>query len=134
MASTDLPPSVAWIEPRSDYQAKYPYNNLTQTESGHLFEMDDTPGAERIRLQHRSGTFTETQADGTQIHKIVGTNYEIIAKDNNVLIKGVCNITIQGDSIMHVQGDATMQVDGTVYQSVAGDVNQQVQGSMDATV
>jgi hypothetical protein len=132
--SDTLPPSIAWIEPRSDYQAQYPYNNLTQTESGHLFEMDDTPGAERVRLQHRSGTFTETQSDGTRINKIVGTNYEIIAQDNNVLIKGTCNITIVGDSVMHVQGDATLQVDGNVYESINGDVNQQVAGDMTTTV
>jgi hypothetical protein len=132
--STVLPPSVAWVEPRSDYKAEYPYNNITQTESGHLFEMDDTPGAERVRLQHRSGTFTETQADGTQINKIIGTNYEIIAQDNNVLIKGTCNITIVGDSIMHVQGDATLQVDGDVYESVNGSVNQQVAGDLTSTI
>jgi hypothetical protein len=133
-STSDLPPSVAWIEPRSDYQAKYPYNNLTQTESGHLFEMDDTPGAERVRLQHRTGTFTEVQADGTQIHKVIGTNYEIIAQDNNVLIKGTCNITIVGDSIMHVQGDATLQVDGNVYESINGSVNQQVAGDLTSTI
>ena len=132
--STVLPPLVAWVEPRSDYKAEYPYNNLTQTESGHLFEMDDTPGAERVRLQHRTGTFTEVQSDGTEIHKVVGTNYEIIAQDNNVLIKGKCNITVVGDSVLHVQGDATMQVDGNVYESVNGSVNQQVAGDLTSTI
>ena len=134
MADTTLPPSIAWVEPRSDYEAEYPYNNVTQTESGHLFEMDDTPAAERIRLQHRTGTFTETQADGTQIHKVVGDHYQIIVKDNNVLIKGTCNITIVGDSILHVEGDATMQVDGDVYESIRGDVNQIVSGDLSSTI
>ena len=129
-----LPPSIAWIEPRSDYKAEYPYNNSTQTNSGHLFEMDDTPAAERIRLQHRTGTFTETQADGTQIHKVVGDHYQIIVKDNNVLIKGTCNITIVGDSILHVEGDATMQVDGDVYEYVKGDVNQSIDGDLSSSV
>ena len=133
-STQELPPLVAWIEPRSDYQAQYPYNTLTQTESGHLFEMDDTPGAERVRLQHRTGTFTEVQSDGTEIHKVVGTNYEIIAQDNNILIKGKCNITVVGDSVLHVQGDATMQVDGNVYESVNGSVNQQVAGDLTSTV
>jgi hypothetical protein len=134
MADTTLPPSIAWVEPRSDYEAEYPYNNVTQTESGHLFEMDDTPTAERIRLQHRTGTFTETQADGTQIHKVVGDHYQIIVKDNNVLIKGTCNITIVGNSVMHVQGDAYLQVDGNVNENVLGDVNQIVSGDLNSTV
>jgi hypothetical protein len=128
--SDTLPPGIAWVEPRSDYQAKYGYNNVTQTESGHLFEMDDTPGAERVRIQHRSKTFTEIQADGTEIHKVYGDNYEIVAGNNYVLIKGVCNITIQGDSILHVQGNATTQIDGDVYQIVNGNMNQSVSGDL----
>ena len=62
------PSNNLWTEPESaanaDNQPVYPYNDVTQTESGHFMEMDDTPGAERIRLQHRTGTFTEIQADG----------------------------------------------------------------------
>ncbi len=44
-----------WQEPESqspEFPALYPYNRVTQTESGHKFEMDDTPSRERIRLQH----------------------------------------------------------------------------------
>ena len=52
-----------WTEPESaantDYQPVYPYNNVTQTRSGHMFELDDTKGRERVRLQHRANTFIE---------------------------------------------------------------------------
>ena len=54
----------AWTEPESaantDYQPVYPYNNVTETESGHSWEMDDTPGAERIHLNHKANTFFDT--------------------------------------------------------------------------
>ena len=46
-------------EPKSSYAAKYPHNHVTKTKSGHIIEVDDTPGAERLRTYHKSGTYTE---------------------------------------------------------------------------
>lgn len=114
------PKDYSWNEPLSDWNASPPLNKVTGSESGHFIEMDDTPGFERIRIQHRTGTFTETQADGQQIVKILGDKYEIIAKDNNVLIKGVCNITIQGDSVLNVLGDSYSKIEGDSFQQVNG--------------
>ena len=114
------PADYSWTEPESDWNSVPPLNRVTQSESGHSFEMDDTPGAERVRLQHRTGTFTEIQANGQKIVKVVGDNYHIIAKDNNVLISGICNITVEGDSVFHVKGDSYSQVDGKSYQTVKG--------------
>ena len=129
---------LSWTEPESaantDFQPVYPYNNITQTESGHSLELDDTPGRERVRLHHRSGTFMEMHPNGDEVHKIYGNGYEITLKDKNVLIKGVCNITIQGDSVLHVQGDSYQQVDGTVYQQVNGNINQLVKGNCEQTI
>lgn len=130
--------NLSWTEPESaantDFQPSYPYNNIQQTESGHSFEMDDTPGRERVRLHHRSGTFVEMHPNGDEVHKVYGDGYEITIKNKNVLIQGVCNITIQGDSILHVQGDSYSQVDGTVYQNVKGNVKQVVQGDAQQTI
>jgi hypothetical protein len=121
-----------WTEPESEasveHPPKYPYNHVTQTESGHSFEMDDTPGRERIRLHHRSGTFTETHSNGTQVTKIVGEGYEIVAKDKNVLIKGHCNITVVGDAVMHVLGDMYERIDGNYEQEIRGNFTQVVKG------
>lgn len=126
----------SWTEPESQANdetlPKYPYNHATITESGHSFELDDTPGRERIRLQHGGaqtdgvGTFFEIQSDGSRINKIVGNNYEIVAKDNNVKIKGVCNITIEGNSIVHVMGDKYEKVDGDYYLEIGGKLTQTV--------
>lgn len=113
----------SWTEPASDWDTKPPLNNVIQTESGHSFEMDDTPGAERIRLQHRTGSFTEIQSNGQEIHKIVADKYEIIAANNNVLIKGVCNVTIEGNSILHVKGDAYSKIDGDAFIQNKGEVD-----------
>lgn len=110
----------SWNEPASDWNASPPLNQVIGTESGHFIELDDTPGFERVRIQHRTGTFTEIQANGQQIVKVLGDKYEIIASDNNVLISGVCNITIEGDSVVHVKGDAYSKIDGNSFQRVKG--------------
>jgi hypothetical protein len=128
------PSDNLWTEPESaanaDNQPVYPYNDVTQTESGHLFELDDTPTRERVRLQHRSGTFFEMHPNGDEVHKVYGDGYEIVIKNKNVLIKGTCNITINGDANMHVLGDHNVQVDGDYNLQVAGKMNQRVVGDI----
>ena len=37
--------------------SQYPYNHVYESESGHIREVDDSPGHERLFTQHRSGTF-----------------------------------------------------------------------------
>jgi hypothetical protein len=115
----------SWTEPESAASVENPpvppYNNITQTQSGHSLEMDDTPTRERVRLQHRTGTFIEMHPNGDEVHKVYGDGYEITIKNKNVLIKGHCNITIEGDSILDIKGDK--------IERVAGDYNLQVNGS-----
>ena len=126
-----LPFDRGWLEPESEAnidetQPEYPYNHVIATDSGHSLEMDDTPGRERIRLQHRSGTFNEIHSDGTEVHKIIGDGYEIVTKDKNVLIKGVCNITINGDAIVNVKGNKFERIEGNYEQEILGDYTQLV--------
>lgn len=132
----------SWTEPESEASEEnppvYPYNNVTQTASGHTFELDDTRGRERIRLQHGGaktdgqGSFFEMQSNGDKVEKIIGKNYQIVAKDNNVLISGVCNITIEGDSVVHVKGNKFERIDGDYIQEVRGRYTQNLK--KDATI
>lgn len=123
-----------WIEPESAANTSnppvYPFNNITQSESGHTFELDDTKGRERVRLQHRSGTFIEMHPNGDEVHKVYGDGYEITIKDKNVLIKGACNITIEGDCNMEIRGDKTERVHGDYNLEVRGDYNLRSVGEM----
>jgi hypothetical protein len=100
-----------WTEPESTVGV-FPYNNVTQTESGHSLQFDDTPEKERIRLQHRAGTFIDMHPNNDEVHKVFGDGYEITIKNKNVLIKGRCNITVDGDCNMKVGGDYNLVVDG----------------------
>ena len=123
----------SWTEPESaantDYQPIYPYNNAQVTESGHSFEMDDTPTRERVRLQHRTGTFIEMHPNGDEVHKVYGNGYEITIQDKNVLIKGTCNIEIQGDANIHAVNDLNLKVGGDFNLEVAGNMYARAHGS-----
>jgi hypothetical protein len=66
--------------------------------------------------------------NGDEVHKIYGDGYEIITKNKNVLISGVCNITINGDSILHVKGDRKELVEGDYSLIVKGEYNLAVNG------
>jgi hypothetical protein len=127
----------AWTEPESAANTAnppiYPYNNATTTASGHSWEMDDTPGRERIRLQHRDGSFTEYHPAGNVVQKIVGTNFFIVAQDNNVLISGDCNITISGNANIQVDGNAFTYVKGNSDQVISGNATQTCQGDTTIT-
>lgn len=70
--------SGTWSEPANPYAAQYPFNHTFQTESGHLMEFDDTPGAERINIWHRKGSFEEFHPNGDRVHKTVGDDFSLV--------------------------------------------------------
>lgn len=119
----------SWSEPASSYNTKPPYNNVTETLSGHILEMDDTPGAERIHLNHKTNTFMEIGPDGRMVTKVQGVNYEIYVSDNNVHVKGQCNITVDGNATVFVKGDADHKVSGDLNLTVGGTYNVKVGGA-----
>jgi hypothetical protein len=138
---------TGWTEPESaanttyaNSQPVFPYNNATQTASGHSFEMDDTLGRERVRLQHRSNTFVEMHPNGDMVQKIYGNGYTITLGDHNIAIgienanvANKLNITVYGDVNMHVTGDYTQQVDGNYELFVKGDMSVTANGMLGIT-
>lgn len=124
-------------QPNVPYGAKYPYNTVRETESGHVQEFDDTPGYERIHTYHRSGTFQEIDANGTMVTKIVGDGYVLydrngfisISGDANVTVAGNVNIFCRSDANIEVAGSAEMKVGGNFDIGVARDMNIAVEGN-----
>jgi len=121
--------TTTWNEPETKYGAVYPYNNVMETESGHIVEYDDTPGKERIHIAHRNGSFTEWYPDGDRVEKITKDKYSIVMKDDNVYIMGKCNITVQGNAEIYVKKNASVKIDGNVDVTVGGNYNEQVGGT-----
>lgn len=104
----------------NDKTSVYPYNKVTETETGHIFEIDDTPNNGRIHEYHNAGTFYEIQADGSKVTKVVGDEYEITLKDKKVYVKGSCDVTIGGDARLLVTGDMYQEIGGNLFTTVGG--------------
>jgi len=125
---------AAWNEKTTAYAAKYPFNRVTESESGHISEVDDTPGAERLHKYHRTGTFEEIHPDGSVVTKIVADNFEVVIGSEFVNIKGNSNVTIDGNCRVYIVGNVEQQVGGNINQVVGGNVTETVGGNVTRNV
>ena len=99
-----------WDQPSNGFGAKYPFNKVMETESGHVQEWDDTPGHERIHTYHRSGTFSEIDANGTKVNYIVGDNFTIMERNGSIHVAGEYNLTADGNANIFCRTDANIEV------------------------
>ena len=97
-------------------------NQVTKTVGGHLIELDNTSGEERINVKHKSGTTLLIDKDGG-VH--VNAINDIVTIDGNTSITGTLNVsdaaTLQ--STLDVTGNQTnaanITASGTVTDSGA---------------
>jgi hypothetical protein len=127
---------ATWHQPKTPYNAVYPYNKVMETESGHVFEFDDSPEAERIHLMHKSGTFIEIDSNGTQVNRIEGHGCTIIEKDGLIHIKGNAHLNLVGaftlktsQAILDISGSFDVKANGINLES-SSDINLKASGSI----
>ena len=149
-----------WNQPDIPYAAVYPYNHVFESESGHVFEIDDTLDNERIYQAHRTGTSYEIDKDGNQVDIVKGDHYNIVSGKRQVVIEGNTDITIGGRHKLYINKDGAtdnhydIQVgpnaniniqidkgdmnvvlkDGKLNTNVAGDYNMKIGGNMNLDV
>lgn len=111
--SNPLVSGSGWSEPKSPYAAQYPLNHVYESESGHIFEFDDTTGAERIRLAHKNGSFFEYHDDGTVVEKATGDLYTLALKDAHVYAGGKYAIDVGSDATFNIGGKYSLNVSST---------------------
>ena len=119
-----------WDEPYTAYNPQYPYNQVIETESGHVFELDDTPRNERVALSHRSGTFFEVFPSGTKVEKVTKQNYKIVMSDDHIHIMGRAKITVDSDCLIKVLGDAKIEAGNDLDIKVSGTMNLSVKEAL----
>lgn len=124
----------SWSQPETPYAAQYPYNKVNASESGHVTEVDDTPGAERLHTAHKSGTFEEIGPNGTKVTRIVGDNYTIVDSNGYILIEGRANVHVAGECNVMIMGDANLTMNGKVNMDVHNDFNLNVAGHFGLSV
>lgn len=124
----------SFSQPTIPFAAKYPYNRVTETESGHVQELDDTPGYERLHTYHRTGTFEEIDANGTKVTKIVGDGYTIYDRNGFIAVFGDANLTVGGNVNIFCRSDANIEVAGSARMEVGGNFDLGVAKDMSIAV
>ena len=109
--------------------SQYPLNNVNETVSGHITEIDDTPGSERILFRHRTGAGIEMRADGTVIVNSRNNTIRISGGDEKVIVEGDGEISYNGNLTLNVAGDFDVRVGGNYNVHVSGDEEKDVRGS-----
>jgi len=147
-------------QPTIPYNSVYPYNHVYESESGHIREYDDTPGAQRIYESHRTGTSYEIDSNGNKTEIIKGTHYILTSDSNKHYIAGNSDITIDGRHKIYINknnvennhydiqvgagasiniqvddGDVNVHtVTGKINMNSGGDYNLKVGGNMNVVV
>ena len=103
-----------WSEPPAAFGARYPNNQVTETEAGHVIELDNTPNAERVHIYHKKGTYIEIDVNGTMVRKVVGDNYEVCDRNGYVYVKGAYNLTVGGVTKILLENDVDIEVNGAL--------------------
>jgi hypothetical protein len=111
------------VEPTPPYNAKYPFNKVFESESGHVVEIDDTAGAERIHVYHRSGSFVEFHPDGTIVKKSIKDDTEIVLSNKSVYVVGTCNIVVEGNTSIKTFGNLDIQAKENIDIKAGGNIN-----------
>ena len=114
--------------------SEFPFNQVQETPSGHVIEMDDTPGGERILIKHRKGAGVEVRADGTVIVASKQNKIEVTGGDQNTIVEGNGNLIYKGNLNLVVTGDYNVDVGGDYNVNVAGDHKESIEDNYRRTV
>lgn len=114
------------LQPHADTQ--YPLNQVRETVSGHITEIDDTPGAERILFKHRTGAGVEMRADGTVIVSSTNNTIQVTGNDQKVIVEGDGELVYHGNLKLTVNGNFDLNVGGDFNVTTGGDNIETVKG------
>jgi hypothetical protein len=108
--------------------SEYPFNQVSETQSGHVIEIDDTPGGERVLIKHRTGAGMELRADGSVLISSKRQSVTVTGGDATVIVEGEGNLIYKGDVNLRVAGDFNVDVDGNYNLEIAGDKIENIKG------
>lgn len=134
----------SFSEPAVPYATVYPYNSVSESESGHVLEFDDTPSKERVHLAHRAGSFIEMHNDGSVVYKSAKVKFDISHSSSYSYVNGSQVVTVRDGSKLLVNssgGGGSLEIevgsggsininvkDGNINMSANGDINIECDG------
>lgn len=108
--------------------SSYPNNNVVESYSGHIIELDDTPGAERVQIIDKRGNYSEMKLN-EYIDKAVNHKINIIMKNLIEHIVGGVKQQIDMDKLTTIAGYFELKADGNLQ--IINDVK--ITGNLEVT-
>lgn len=123
-----------WAEPATPYNPRYTRNTVLQTKSGHVLELDDTEGVERVHIYHKSGSFIEIHPSGKIVIKSKANSFEICEASKYKSVKDDDHSTISGNKISETLGNSEEYVGGNKNEQTNGNLTVKIEGNVDVNV
>ncbi|AHY25134.1 baseplate hub subunit and tail lysozyme [Pectobacterium bacteriophage PM2] len=120
---------ILFKEPESSYKGVYPYVQTMTTEGGHIQEFDNTPGQERYRKIHPTGSYEEVAPDGRRTIKTVADDYYMVQGDASIMNSGDRKVNIGGDEIKYNMANVRRQTDGSETIFIRGNETKTIEGN-----
>ncbi len=119
----------------------YGKNQVSKSEKGHVWEVDDTDGNERILIKHFEGSGIELSPDGSIIISSKKRKVEIIGGTNDVIVEGDAQLVYKGNLNIKVVGefnvdclDYNVTVNGNKVETVKGSEEKNVGNGLQTSV
>lgn len=115
-------------EKKRQQGSKFPYNKTITTSGGHAIQIDDTPGAAKVSVDHSSGSYIEISNDGSVTIKSVTNLFTIAQTDNksygnNVGIEANKNITLIADDTITIKASKDVSITGETVTITGGNIS-----------
>ena len=107
----------------------HPKNQVKKTVTGHIIEIDDTPGNRRMLFRHTSGSGVQMNEDGSVIVSSLENTIHITGGDQKVIVEGDGEISYNGNLTLNVTGDFDLKVGGNFNVVTSGDKFEETRGA-----
>jgi len=125
----------------SERRSEYSQVQVTQTPGGHIIELNDVIGSERVMIRHSSGSGIEFRPDGSVIISAtslildVQGNTNLVSSGNlNLSAEGSVEFNAGGDGTFNFSGNSAFRSGGNMVQTAGGSLHQRVTGDMRSRV
>lgn len=128
-------------EPVEIVPSRYYDNQIQETKSGHIIEIDDTYGNERILIKHNEGGGIELKSDGSLTVTTPKNKLEVSGGDSRIVVEGEADLVYKGNLTLDVTGDFdincmnfNVNVNGNKKETIVGSDRQKVGSNQSSIV
>ena len=135
-----IKPPITGNDPADTADPQYPFNNVYTSPAGHVVEIDNTPGSQRVAVHHNSGSYVEIDNDGDIV--IGSTNAaryssskqtEITAKGNVNIASDQGNILLAARNVINIKSDKHIVIDTPSNVTITARAGVKINGDLTVT-